>query len=1560
MTDLLLEEDFQILKQSLPAAFRESLQNNTLALTQSYPLLSMICINREVVERLKVGLKVPPPPSGPELGKQLLMLCQELETHFNLNPLFRYELPEILSEFPIHSRAINKAIKEFNQFVKPEQKDKQVSSIMEPIENSHPVDLGECYKMIFTQIKEHGVHCNVDSLWQLLEMISGWSNASPLTLIKREDVPLVEAVAEMVPDNPQKITPIQIIDLEQPKATLSQNPLIPDYNYNYNGAGRLASETDILLLNAFGMKIGGHFDAQVKYAPRFIPLDELHALIRRQLSHRMTVSQSEAFQLWIETTLHQLGVTFIQRNEGYLSKDLLVNPFLTELISFLSPEKIQSLLNETLKDYACEDLNPKKSEIDIIAQYLFELLQGFQINPGQALGIGANWDGTVNLSNEAGAYAFKFNETEAEWGRRFKQLSLHRQGPSEAKMNAAIGIKFEIQSLLSSFDYMSQLQPSEYKEVVYNALIDNLVTDLFPEPAYFENSTYPKFRKVHVVNTSEQGSIQIDSFYQPSSLGTYFKDKEGNYKQTPMYRRAGTLDVTAFPRNTTYSEQSRVCYAGNPLGPLQLQYAQAMHRNARGHIVYNPIGPDHFLEDPFYGQVIRGDNGDYLPFIGVIPKNFDRHFKQENELCASFVIRMLQSARIMEHCPTFKKTYDQIKTSFLPLKDIPPPELPKFCADYLIEKRQQLAAELAREDRNYIDCEPQFNRLFKNLIYSLYEYARADEHFKHGFLSYIYSKETFNPMCKSKCDKIIRDLSVNRPVNVSADSLARYDEVVNYLRSITAFFYPKPSDSLAQELAQEAARYVIPLVQSTGVKQYFEQQRQNKQTNLSRKQTPGILFSSLKNDGPSKTIADDYKRMHRDNFPSYYRDPDGTPNGEPQTHDRALDWGAKKLGASLQLMHKYHPLALLHFPISETYLRAKQRVAEHDNLKVLWALRGSLEGLFWYGLVQGLWHTATTPFFMLGDLFSWQYQLLRNKKKSPLNNPLALSAAPANEPSIKSLEAARSRDFLLELLGTPGSNDSKKTSIIDYATQLAKNLYPYLSRKDSILCRQGLDNTFPLDAAELALLFKPLLMANDWEELAVILNQHSPFINKSLIQAVFRCITHPQFSTQAKTIIKETESFFGLSSKQNKALENILELYQRTPHAHQSRFLELFQFKGVLHQALLVRDQLIQKTQNHMLKVFDEQWVLDLVFAARIDKLIEILNPRLLEGTVLRLPNYMKWPLKHLLVSNNPKVLDNYPLQEKQITFLQKVHAICLHLPKEQKDKLLEMCRIEKTEDNPLLSVKDKAHRKWAKFTERELRHQLPSIEEANEIILILAKRLKKLTNVKPLFRVLKTTYPSLAQDEDLDLFFAAMKKIDHHVTQAMRQQKKINHKLSEAKALAHNFLNITMNALINSRLDAVDIFNTQQPQNPLLISKAITLWLRTLAKNNRDLRSFLEQQIHQSPSLDQGVWRCKCIMQVLEGQQPTEKIAKTGMQSLLRFWSQHKDNVTLTGDQFITPATGETDKSTNEVLLKDSVTMQHAMARVQSKLPRYSMFRVPPRKDEVMKKDKEEMSPSL
>ncbi len=1551
------DKDLLELKQSLPPAFQDECIHDDEIPACAYPLLSMLCKNQKLVATFRDSLDIDAPAQLTEqaLSTHTIALCDKLislETNCQHDALFKYRLPIVIGEFPIHTRVINTAIKSFNQIIEQYHQD-----ISQPID-AHALE--KSYEAILTAIKEHGPQCDADSLWQLLSMLAGWSKQSAKQLFEEYPFLIYPPSSHIIRDSLVNAQPINIeqdrpivIESTQPANTTSKHHFLQNYNYNFNRAGRLATETDTLLLNAFGMKIGGHFDAQVKYPPRFIPVSQLHAIIHRQLSHRMEVTTDIDFDVWIENTLVSLGVERVQQNQADFTSEKFINPFLSEPISFLNPEKIRDILEQNLRPLQSEQLNPSEFELGIISQYLFELLHGFQVNPGQGLGIGANWDGTINLSNEAGAYSFKFMESEASWGKRFKQISLHRQGPSEVFMSAGKGINYEVASLLTDFNYMSQLQPSEHGELIYSAIVDNLVAELFPEPAYFENKNYKKYQKQHIVRRTEHGDFYIDSFYQPSHTGTYFKDKNGIEKQTPMYKRAGTLDVQAFPKNTGCCENSRESYAGNPLGPLQLQYAQSMQKITRGHFVYDPIAADQFLPDAFYGQLMLNENGDYLPFIGVVPKNFDKHFKQPTELCASFVIRMMQSSRMMEYCPTFRNTYEKIKTQFLPALENEAPALPELSLNkHIKDKHAQLAHELKKEDRNFADCQKLFYGLFKNLIYSVYEYGAQSQgnNFTSWFFQLTTSTELFYPISKATCERIIRDLTVNRPITAHPDKLKQYETTLNYLRTLTQFFYPLPTDEIARAIASQAKAHIKPLLRSNNIKLYFNEMQQSQQNNLSRRQTPGMAYAAFKHGGPSKTIVNDYHTMHTSNFLSGYRDPEGNQLAEPQLYERAIDFAAKALGASLQLMQKYNLLAVIRRPLTQPYIQAKKLVYTHPKNKPLWAVAGAVKGFFWNGIAIGLWQTITTPFKMLRDFAKWITPSFK-KANTTDTNPLAISAAPANEASIKVKATIESRDHILQLLSTAQRNTpdlSKwKKEIVQNASQWVHVLYPQLTQEEKAACNKKLTQTFPVREEEWSHLVNPFIVLFDNAELL----KHTQHINHDFTHAFFQSVSDPSCSSHPKKVIKYMVSFHKLNSKQQEALTAFVKYFNKLTDASQKQsFAKLFQFGGKAQQALRVKDKYLQKIQSWTTDVFDPEWLRNILFEKNIESLTAQLTPQSFHATIKQLPDCIKEPLYELLHGHELAVLDHYYLNENQKLFLKTSYMVFRQIhDKKIGDELRQLCKIEKKTNEKILGTKDKSHNKWAKFAERELTHQLFSKDESRGIFSTLSTLLKNLPNLTNKLDMLKMRYQVVGHtketndDNALNEFYLTASCIQTALDRIIKNHKTTHPSYIEAQIMLRNFVDVTMNAIVNSRLDRIDVFSANLAilENSLAKSEVIESWLNQVKNNQRDLTTLLEQQTQQSPSLDHALWRNKCILQVLEKNKPQERIHKTGIQSLLRFWCQHKTNVTKAGDDYMNPNTCQPRKvSTTAALFSGSSTMQYAIDRVEKKLPARAMLR--------------------
>ena len=243
-----------------------------------------------------------------------------------------------------------------------------------------------------------------------------------------------------------------------------------------------------MLDNGFGLKFGGHFDALLTKTPSLIPVEDFYAVLWRELTQRMELPEEESLDAvtlrgLLLTTLKSLGMVIEEPVKESEKKEYFISPFSTQPQSFMTPHAIQKLLTESAKK------NPSKvtdEEILTLSDYLSQLINRMQFNSGISLGIGANDDDTVSFSNEGRDYFFQFLQNESEWTNRFIQNSLHRQGPAQPHMNAAKGIQHElVAAFMTESKRIGELQRSEYEETIYNAIIDNLVTDLFSSSGFF-------------------------------------------------------------------------------------------------------------------------------------------------------------------------------------------------------------------------------------------------------------------------------------------------------------------------------------------------------------------------------------------------------------------------------------------------------------------------------------------------------------------------------------------------------------------------------------------------------------------------------------------------------------------------------------------------------------------------------------------------------------------------------------------------------------------------------------------------------------------------------------------------------------------------------------------------------------------------------------------------------------------------------------------------------------------------------------------------------------------
>jgi hypothetical protein len=1503
----------QELSTKLPRVMRGQLNLQTQA--HAYFLLAMLtddaCVHR-LRDRLQE--RYPASPSAQTPSEQALVLISQLQqSACNPRAPFKYRLPTFIGEYTVHSGVINYKIKQFNQLIESYYNDDLHNEL-------DAAALDKAYQEILLALQDHYMGCSINSLWQLLKAMSAWST---------------HAIEAFLPNYPCLLSPVINQDKlaqeylaplsQEPVALMGQafaankqidaQPFTPTFDYQINEAGRIAEYSVYLSIHGFALKPGGHADALAKKIPDFLPWIQWQSNIRRQLAQLIALPLDEAFFDWLQIVLQRLGVEFINlKSSSYIC---YVSPFLNHktILNTLNEEMVLHILQQQC---AQADRMFEPSHLSILSRYLIRFLQRFQFNRGQALGIGANWGGTVNDSNEDGVDAFLFNDP--EWATHFRTISTHRQGPAEAHMNATIGIKYELEALLSSFEYMTQLQASEYSVTVYNALIDNLITTLFPEPPYFENEDYGKYRRHYVTSFTDDGMQQIHSFYQHDPQGTYFKTNKGDFKQTPMFRHAGSLQVEAFPRDTGSAACSQSLSVANPLWPLQLQYAQCSSTGIRGHLVYNPIGPDEFIPDAFYGQVIRETDELFVPFIGVVPKNFDKHFKQV-ELCASFVIRMLQSSRLISYCPAFIAYYLAIATRFLPSIDKQTPPLPSNLNFEIQRKWQKLDHVLHDPQRTAEICHKVFFSLFKELIYSLYSLTKDDADLHYYFVELTTSSALFEPQSRATCERLIRELTTLKPVQ-NIKSLQHYDAVLRYLNQLTVFFYPSPSDETAKALEQQARLHVKPLLALPDIKAYFmDLSKQHPAANLSPKVSPGLMHDALKYRASSPTVISDfYQRRHLTNFHSGYRDLDGSQMLRPSTREMWLDKIIKAVGALLPLIRRNKTVfSLLTQPIAQSYIAGHQIYSTQERYRIFKTILAAVGGFF-YGTGLGVRDALSSLPMTLYTGFIASV-LLQQKA----NHALAISSAPANEAGLRVQAIMDIRDYLLQLMVTANGYEPSSEQLINRLLSYVKKMHPsLLSRRAAKEKRykEILLETFPLEAAAWQQLFEPVIDAGNNKILQNRISKYALQIDGVLVHALYECLTAAAEEQAADKLIKAVSDKHRLNTLQRSALDAFVHYYLNEPQAKR-KDIALYRFNGSVLAKLKEKEQGLRKIQIWMSHALDRQWAEEALFASFMEQHRIQLNQFTLIDIVLELPDSMKEALQELIShpGREKKILHYYQFDEREKAFLFQC-ALCYQKIGVKKDKehIAERIRINEVNDSSL-SSKACEHLKLTQFIQREWHHQLLSMDNVQLIIEEIKKKVK--SPFHPDIAALLPLYEAVIQNpksvDVIDVFYDAVLNVQMDY---------------ELGSPLHEWLNVTMNAVVNLLLDEHTWSNEKKLSNPLSDSQAIVKWLLHLVAQKHGFRALLAQQIEQADSFDKAAWRCQYILRALEEVQPKQEyIRNTGMQKLLRIMGQNNNTISATGEQ-------QAREVTIKALCSHSITMQHALERVKEKIPNSDLAR--------------------
>jgi hypothetical protein len=1590
---MLNESDISILKSAIPSSYRYILINSLDSLVAAYPWLTLLCKDQVTLSKLRDHIKtsyhidIPATFSSEQSNQLITAFCNKLlsrPTAINSSVSFIFRLPTVQSEFLIHSRLINQKITAFNAII--EAYHQQSDDFLDDTK------LNTTFRDLLTVIKDHGPFCMPDSVWQLLSTVSSWamrySSESnwfcqyPYLLFSPSTLPPVchsRAGGDLSGmDSRLRGNDIMLVESKSENKQTKISPFIANFDYNINTAGRIANSTQYVLLNAFGQKPGGHVDGLSKHPISFLTLRQLQDILKRQIANSLGFIPATDFYDWIQKSLSLLGVQFTAENKDNPYADILINPFLSRSVNSLNVDAIYHVLIEQQGYFPKEALPQTTADIKVVASILLRLLQPLHFNPGKALGIGANWDGTVSMANESTAYAFKFTTEESAWSQRYETLSLHRQGPSEAYMNAAIGVKFEAAALATSFDYMTQLQPSEQEEVVYSALVDNLITDLFPEPAYFENADYIKHRKQHVVVRDDAG-VRIESFYQPNSMGTYCASKKEGFKQTPLFRQAGTLEVQAFPRDIGSADCSRSCAAENPLWPLQVQFAQAQQGRLRGHVVYDPLCQDQFLPDTFYGQVIRYDNGDIEPIIGVMPKNFDKHLQLPTELCASFVVRMMHSARMMTHCPTFYENYLRIKTKFLPDAAQIAPLPAGMTESVLVTKHALLIAALQQADRDVLRCEHLFISLFKNIVYRIAHYGKADDHARIYFSHVLLGGDALVVNGRAACERVIRELTINKPrVFERAEQAKQVECLFDYLPRLVASFYPAPSEELAKSMAQLCRAATSSLMKLNMITAYFQQLSQQYHANLSRKQTPGMMYAALKHSGPSRSIVADYKRMHQEAFPAGYRDNEGHQLAEPQAVEAVVDFVAKSVGAALQWMHRTNAFAVIYRPFSESIVQGKQSYHRHRK-RLAWAITGGVYGFF-RGTFVGVGLSATALFNMI--YHSLDSVIAMQTPHTALN----ISAAPLNEAGVQVKLLMSLREFLLKkrihlasqpqeiemseldsigLYQSLKTDDESKqaevqpldsdpilaTEVVSlYAMPYLKQTYADQYHADELeVIANQLTYTFPLNAEEIAAISPSLLPDDCAMSLQNQIANHRSCISAEFVHAVYAFLTTPQAFSDLKKTLKKIHEHYKLTDSQMTVLSMLAKYYDDIYLVDDKiNFVTWFEFDGELLRRLKKQDEQLRRVQNWFINLFDAEWLRESLFHARCERYIATLStakpvtPEMLVELFQNSPFFFQEMLQAVGLQGLDGLHDFSMISDANRQLLKQFYISLQSLTTLDQKSVLAACTPQPPEGDCLMgrSLKDQEHDKLMRFTEREWQHRLLSLEEAMDIVRTLQQAIVSCRQDKTYAAILKTslcvleaTYRELvsrgiADDDALQQFYFNALSVNKTVTPS--------NMTAEAKALLNNMINVTMNAATNARLDQVNRLEDEKSvsANPLLTSTCIAHWLEAVKTTPDALQSLLAQQVNQSTSIEHALWRYRCIFQVLEKQHPDQRIHHTGLQRLFRFRFQHEQNTTKSGAIYYDSRTHERQQvATVEALCEGSVTMQYAFMQASKKL---------------------------
>ena len=259
----------------------------------------------------------------------------------------------------------------------------------------------------------------------------------------------------------------------------------------------------------------------------------------------------------------------------------------------------------------------------------------------------------------------------------------------------------------------------------------------------------------------------------------------------------------------------------------------------------------------------------------------------------------------------------------------------------------------------------------------------------------------------------------------------------------------------------------------------------------------------------------------------------------------------------------------------------------------------------------------------------------------------------------------------------------------------------------------------------------------------------------------------------------------------------------------------------------------------------------------------------------------------------------------------------------------------------------DIAQKRWEKFANRERAHEFLDREESLKVLADIASigAVKDSEHLKRSIACCQEDLPaadngltddfyqhyqqfqSEVQDQITKHEAIVYKNCNAFFTSGFKRSRKIVAELTEASTMLRNYVDVTMNAMINKKLDQYEFKSANPDNSPLIGSDVIKSWLIELSKDRTAFRSFLDQQRKEN-NLDQAIIRQTFIIMVVEQQQPSkEVIEKTGLQKELRRYYGSEKTLDNLG------STTNIERIDIQNFFHKCPTLDYASKRVQEKI---------------------------